>query len=147
MEKTLKFDSKDCLKQALLRKIPKSKHKSQNSINAADKWLEEAKKNFSAGSLNSCLITCYLSMFHAARSILFKDGYREKSHACIARYLEDTYVKKGQLDKKFIDLLDHHREIRHQNQYGFQLYASEEDCKNSLDTAEKFLNEMRKLVK
>lgn len=142
----MKFDYKVCLKQGLLRKVPKSKQKAQNSIFAANKWLDEAKNNLAGGSLNSCVLTCYLAMFHAARSILFRDGFREKSHACIARYLEGIYVKKDQLEKKFIDLLDHHRELRHQNQYGFQLFTSEEDCKNAVDTAESFLSEMRKLL-
>jgi len=41
----LKFDYKVCLKQGLLRKVPKSKQKAQNSIFAANKWLDEAKNN------------------------------------------------------------------------------------------------------
>ena len=92
-------------------------------------------------------MSCYLAMFHSARAILFRDGFREKSHACIARYLEEIYVKKGLLDKKFVDLLDHHRELRHQDQYSVEFFTSEEDCKQALETAEKILSEMKKLLK
>ena len=142
----LRFDFYECLKQGLLRKIPKSRQKAKNSIETAYKWLEEAEKNLASGSFNSCLLSCYLAMFHSARAILYRDGFREKSHACIARYLEEKYVKKGLLKRELIELLDHHRELRHQDQYGLEFFASEEDCKQALETAESFFAEMKKLI-
>ena len=114
---------------------------------AANKWLEEAKKNLASDSLNSCLISCYMVMFHSARAILFKDGFREKSHACIGRYLEEKYVKKGLLNREFVDLLDHHRELRHQDQYSFQFSITKDECQDALETAERFLSEMKSLLK
>jgi uncharacterized protein (UPF0332 family) len=66
----LKFDFYECLKKGLLRRIPKQKQKSKSSIKTAHKWLDEAEKNFRADSLNSCLLSCYLVMFHSARAIL-----------------------------------------------------------------------------
>lgn len=53
----------------------------------------------------------------SARAILFFDGYREKSHACIARYLEEKYTKNKLLENRWIELLDHYRELRHGDQY------------------------------
>lgn len=85
-------------------------------------------------------------MFHSARAILFKDGFREKSHACIARFLEHMYVKPGILEQKYVDLLDHRREIRHQNQYSFNFISTEEDCEQALETTKMFLSEMGKLI-
>ena len=46
---------------------------------------------------SSSILASYMVMFHAARTILFFDGFREKSHACVARYLEEKYVKTGKL--------------------------------------------------
>lgn len=80
MERKLKFDFNECLKKGLLRKIPESRVKAENSIKTAYKWLEEAQKNFKSESFNSCLLSCYLAMFHSARAILFKDGFGKKSH-------------------------------------------------------------------
>jgi len=147
MVRKLNFDYKECLKKGLLRKIPKSKAKSEKSIRTAFKWLEEAEKNLASDSFNSCLLSSYLAMFHSARAILFYDGLREKSHACIARYLEYAYAKKGLLEQKHINLLDHHREIRHQGQYGVEFFATKEECKQALKTSKEFYSEMNKLLK
>lgn len=88
-----------------------------------------------------------MAMFHAARSILFFDGYREKSHACIARYLEEKYVKSQKLDIKWVELLDHSREIRHDDQYNLSFFSTEEEAENALQSAKAFLNEIENLFK
>lgn len=86
-------------------------------------------------------------MFHAGRSILFFDGYREKSHACISRYLEEKYVKSQKLDIKWVELLDHSREIRHDDQYDLSFFSTEEEAVNALQSAKGFINEMENLLK
>ncbi|MBU4501226.1 MAG: HEPN domain-containing protein, partial [Nanoarchaeota archaeon] len=95
MVKNLKqYNYYDCIRGKLLRKIPSSKEKAEGSIKTARKWLEEAEKNLKGKAFNSSVISSYLAMFHSSRAILFFDGFREKSHYCIARYLEEKYVKK-----------------------------------------------------
>ncbi|MCP2520901.1 hypothetical protein NLD30_10735 [SCandidatus Aminicenantes bacterium Aminicenantia_JdfR_composite] len=47
----MKFDFNECLKKGLLRKIPESGVKAENSIKTAYKWLQEAQKNFKSESL------------------------------------------------------------------------------------------------
>ncbi len=49
-------------------------------------------------------------MFHTVRAILIRDRFGEKSHYCVARYLEEKYVKTRKLKRKWIDLLDHYRD-------------------------------------
>ena len=137
---------KDCLDKGLLRKVPPSREKSMNSIRMAEEWLKEAERSLSAGALNSSLLCSYLSMFHSARAILFRDGYREKSHYCIARYLEEVYAKKGLLEMKWIDLLDHYRDLRHASQYSTESFVTEEEAKSALDTAKGFLERMKRLL-
>lgn len=85
-------------------------------------------------------------MFHSARAILFFDGYREKSHACVARYLENQFVNKKKLEKKWVELLDHHREIRHDDQYDLSFYSSEEEAKEAFESARQFLQRMKLLL-
>ena len=85
-------------------------------------------------------------MFHSARAILFRDGYREKSHYCVARYLEEKYVKPGKLERKWVELLDYYREMRHNNQYDLSFFVSEKEAKNSLKSAREFFERMEKLI-
>jgi len=144
--KKLKFNYKECLKLGLLRKIPVSKEKADKSIETADRWINEAAQNLKNKSFNSSVLSSYLAMFHSARAILFFDGYREKSHACISKYLEEFYVKKGLLENKWVELLDHYRELRHDDQYSFNFYATEEEAESALNIAKEFTEKMKKVL-
>jgi uncharacterized protein (UPF0332 family) len=146
MVKTLKLSYDECIKQGLLRKIPVSQQKAAESIITAEKWLDEAQKNLSTKSLRSCLLSAYLAMFHAARSILWSDGFREKSHACIGRYLESVYVNQKLLDKKWVDLFDYYRNIRHDDSYSTSFNATEEECVNVLKSSREFIYCMKTLL-
>ncbi|MGB6340072.1 MAG: HEPN domain-containing protein, partial [Candidatus Aminicenantaceae bacterium] len=110
------------------------------------KWLEETEKNFASGALRSSLLSAYLAMFHSARSILYYDGYREKSHVCVARYLEANYIRKGHLEQKWVELLDHFREIRHSDQYSFNFFTSTEEAEDTIDKSKAFVIRMRNLL-
>lgn len=84
MVKKMKFNLDKLMEMGLLRKIPKSQLKAQESIDTAESWLVEAEHNSENGTFRSCILSSYLAMFHAARAILFSDGYREKSHFAVA---------------------------------------------------------------
>lgn len=140
------FDFNDCIKENLLRKIPSSLDKALQSIKKSKEWLSESEKSLNGGAAGSSILSSYMSMFHAARSILFFDGYREKSHACIARYLEEKYVKIKKLDIKWVELLDHCREVRHDDQYNLSFFSTEEEAENAFKSAKDFLNAMENLL-
>src|SRR3989338_11697299 len=137
---------KDCIEKGLLRKIPASEDNAVRSINKAESWLRESEKSFQGEAYDSSVLSSYLAMFHSARAILFLDGYREKSHACVARYLEEKYVSKKKLEKKWVELLDHHREIRHENQYDLSFFSTDEDTANALEVAKQFFERMKLLI-
>ena len=139
------FNYNDCIKQGLLRKIPPSKDKAKQSLKKAREWLKEAENSLKGKAFSSSILASYMVMFHAARAILFFDGSREKSHACVARYLEEKYVKTGKLDKKWVELLDHSREIRHNDQYDLSFFSTKEEAENALKSANDFLKTMENL--
>lgn len=145
MVRTL-FDYEECLKKGLIRKTAPSRDKARQSLKASFKWLEEAEKNISSDALRSSLLSSYLAVFHAARSVLFYDGYREKSHACVARYLEEKYVRKGLLESKWVEMLDHFRETRHTDQYSFNFFTSHEEVEETIGKSREFVARMKKLL-
>ncbi len=136
----------DCERKGLLRRIPASKEQANESIHTAKLWIEEAEKNIQGGAYRSSVISSYMSMFHAARAILFCDGYREKSHFCIARFLEEKYAKVKLLEQTWIDLLDYYRELRHNDQYSLNFLVTKEEAKGALDNAAKFIERMGALL-
>ena len=140
------FKYKNCIEKGLLRKIPASNDKASRSLSKAERWLRETKNTFKSKAFDSSVLASYLVMFHSARAILFFDGYREKSHTCVARYLEEKYVKTKQLEKKWIELLDHHREVRHDDQYNLSFFSTDKEAKDALASAEQFLARMKLLL-
>ncbi|MEF9437592.1 MAG: HEPN domain-containing protein [Candidatus Mariimomonas ferrooxydans] len=145
MEIKVAFSYKDCIAKGLLRKIPASKDKASRSIRKSEKWLEEAEKTFKSGAFGSSVLASYLVMFHSARAILFFDGFREKSHACVARYFEEKYIKTGKLENKWLELLDYHREVRHNDQYSLSFFSTKDEAKVALESASQFLQRMKRL--
>ncbi|MFA4702138.1 HEPN domain-containing protein [Pyrococcus kukulkanii] len=92
---------KVCIEKGLLRRVPPSTEKAFLSLKRAEEWLVEAEMNLKFGSYRTSLIASYLAMFHSARALLFKDGWREKNHFCVARFLEEFYVKTGKLEQEW----------------------------------------------
>lgn len=110
MRKLLSF--KDYLKQGLIRRTPPSRKVAEESLETAKRHLQEAEKNIEVSSLDSAVVMAYTAAFNAARSLLFKDGYREKSHAYVVKYLEEPYGNRG-IPLDYIRLLDKYRKLRH----------------------------------
>jgi uncharacterized protein (UPF0332 family) len=147
VRKLKRFDFDDCIRENLLRSIPPSKEKARSSIRAALKWLGDAEKSMGSKAFNSSVLSSYLAMFHSARALLFFDGFREKSHYCIARYLEEKYVKKKLLESRWVELLDHYRELRHNDQYSTSFFATKDEAESALKTAKEFIERMRSLLR
>ena len=134
------------MERGLLRRVVPSKEKGLLSIKRAEEWLLEAKTTLEFGSYRSSLIASYMAMFHAARALLFKDGWREKSHYCIARYLEEFYVKSGKLDGSWVELLDRMRELRHEDQYDIVYTPDAEEAEEGIRIAGEFIQVIKKLL-
>lgn len=141
-----RIEFEDCIRQGLLRKVIPSAEKAKKGIGKALIFLEQAKKAFSIGAYDSSLMTCYQAIFISAKSVLLKDGYREKSHACVARYLEEKYAKTGKIDIKWVELLDRYRDLRHNDEYNVFFFASKKDCQELIKFASEFIDEMKRLI-
>jgi uncharacterized protein (UPF0332 family) len=141
-----RIEFSDCIEQELLRKVIPSIDKARKGIGKAKSFLEQAKKAFHIEVLDSSLMTCYQAIFLAAKSVLLKDGYREKSHACVARYLEEKYAKPGKIDIKWVELLDRYRDMRHQDEYNVFFFASKKDCQDLIKFAAEFIEEMERII-
>lgn len=137
----------ECFKKGLIRKIPASEEKALKSMAKADRWLKEAKKNLEHDLLDSCLVSSYSAMFHAARALLFRDGLREKNHYCVARYLEEKYVGGGKLPRVVVDLLDRFRNLRHTDLYQLDFFATKEEAEEAIKSAGIVIEEITHLVK
>ena len=146
MEKRLRIEFQECIKQGLLRKLVPSPEKAKRGLKKAQVFLAQAKKAYDVKAYDSCLMTCYQAIFLSAKAVLFKDGYREKSHACVARYIEEKYAKSGKIELKWIELLDRYRDLRHDDEYNVFFFASEKECEALIKFAAKFIEQMEKII-
>jgi len=71
---------------------------------------------------------------------------REKSHYCIARYLEAKYADRGLLEPLWVQRLDQYRDLRHADQYDTGFHATKDEAKEALKIATEFLDRMKELV-
>jgi len=136
------FDS--CVAQGLLRKIPPSARQAEEQLKKARVLLAEAKLALGNDSPNSAVIGAYSAMLDAARAVLFRDGWREKSHACVAKYLEAKYI--GELGEEAVQLFDEYRDKRHKTMYSGDYYPDMEEAARVVSFAEKFINGVKGLL-
>ena len=127
----------DCIKKGLIKKIAASPKQARDLVDKAKALAEEAKGAVDNDRPNLGVLGGYSAMFMAARALLFRDGYRERSHACVARYIEANY--KGEINARFIDLLDQYRTKRHKVVYGADYYPTIDEAKNVVECAAEFI--------
>ncbi|HIH19543.1 TPA: HEPN domain-containing protein [Candidatus Micrarchaeota archaeon] len=137
------FDS--CVAQGLLRKIAPSKVQAEEQLKKAAVLLSEAKSALENDMPNSAVIGGYSAMLDAARAVLFRDGWREKSHACVASYLRARYGKE--VGVSAIDLFDEYRDKRHKTMYSGDYYPDAEEAERVVGFAEEFLQKIPLLLK
>ena len=51
-------------------------------------------------------------MFHAARTLLYHKGYREKSHYCLILAMKAFYVSEGVLEMRLVESLQAAKAMR-----------------------------------
>lgn len=142
----MRLDFFECERKGLLRKIAPSSENANKSIQKSKNLIAEAETDYKNNSFTACLLLSYTAMFHAARALLLKDGFREKSHACIGRYLEEKYVKTGKLEQKWIDGFDRFREMRHTELYDLEFKAESPQAAEALSASKIFLQRIEKLL-
>ena len=134
---------KDCLEQGFLRKIAVDKKLIEKELKESAYDLESAKKALSENDYKWCIIKSYYSMFHAAKSVMFKLGYIEKRHFAVNVVLEDLN-KKGKLESKYISYFSAALSSREEADYHYNY--SKEIATHNIMMAEEFLGIMKILL-
>lgn len=132
----------DCFKEGLLRKMKPSKQYAMKSLETSLSYIQNAKDNLKMKNNNLVIFCSYTSMFHAARSLLFKDGIKERSHLCVISYIKETYPRLRRLANQ----LDTYRRNRHNTLYALDFLISDDDAKQAIDDAELFYKQLESII-
>lgn len=139
-----KIEFEKCLKKNNLRISSDVKRLVHKELKLAKSDLSEAEAGLKRESYKWSTIQSYYVMFHAARSLLFAKGYREKSHYCLRIAIEVLYVEPGDIPRRMIDALEVAKELRENADY--EGHFSEVGARKLVASAEKWLEITQKLT-
>jgi len=137
-------DFERCIKERRLTKIKPSKEMIQKEVESAKYDLERARNSLGEDDFKWAAVQSYYSMFHAAKALVLKRGYREKSHFCLIVALRELYVEEDRLNAEMVENLELCMSLRHEADYGLTYH--QESAETALKYAEEFLNEALNLI-
>jgi len=133
----------ECIEKKAIQRFIQGPSQVAESLLKARELVEEAKKNMRIGSYNSVIILAYSAAFTAARALLFRDGFREKTHECLIAYLR---VRHKELPEYLINQLDHFRSYRHGVLYDVGFRPTVDECKEAVSFAEEMISTVEKAL-
>jgi len=137
-------DFERCVKERRLIKIKPSNEMIQKEIDSAEYDLERARNSLEEGDFKWAAVQSYYSMFHAAKALVLKKGYREKSHFCLIIALGELYVEEDKLNVEMVENLELCMSLRHEADYGLTYH--QESAETAIKYAEEFLNNSLELI-
>ena len=138
-------DFEKCLNERRIIKIDASNEMIKKEIEGAKYDLSSAEESLHDEDYKWASVQAYYSIFHAAKALVLKKGYREKSHYCLLIALRELYVKSKELDAEFAENFEIGMDIRHEADYA--LTFDEESAKIAIGNARKFLEKTLVLLK
>lgn len=134
-----------CFNDRLLIKGPREIHLAHKSLKRAFAILQEIPKIVNAALLELAVQRIYQAAFHGVKSLLYKDGVKERSHYCVSLYFKETYKKHISADA--LSLLDRLRDIRHESQYGLESpMLSEEQIQDWFQETQELLTTLETII-
>jgi uncharacterized protein (UPF0332 family) len=132
----------DCFRKGLLKQDKPQKDLALKDLRQAEFFLSETEDLLSEKKIMAA-IALYNAFFHCARALLWKDGITERSHFCIARYIEENYLPELE---KFLNSFETMMSIRHNVQYSTEPAEVEEDLEELHDLCEKFIEKVKMIL-
>jgi len=135
---------KECLKSRKIIPFPRAKRLVNKELAAAEDDLAEAKDRLKHSKHKYATINSYYSIFHAARALLYSQGYRERSHRCLSIALEALFVGTGKMTIHSIRIFKNSMSLRENADYSSSF--SKESALLGITNAQDFLKTARSLL-
>ena len=82
---------KELIDKGLIKEQSLDTDEVKGSLALAQRFLDRAKGNLEINFYDVAFLLAYNSMFHAARALLFKAGYKERSHFALIEAVRILY--------------------------------------------------------
>jgi len=134
----------NCLKRNKIVKLSKASTLVSKELGLSSDDLKYARESFSDKNYKWATIQSYYSMFHTARALLYKKGYREKSHFCLIEAVRSLYVIEGKLSREFVEAMQLGKSLRENADYYGDF--DKESSKEMIETAERFFKTAKTIL-
>lgn len=102
----------DCLKRGKIIHFPSAKKLATKELDVARADLLASQHSLKKKNYKWATVQAYYTMFHAARTLLYHKGYREKSHYCLILAMKAFYVSEGILEIRLVESLQMAKAMR-----------------------------------
>lgn len=134
MGKTVEILFNDCLANGRVRMSKETIGLVLKELRISEEDLNEARDGLKNSRWKWSTIQAYYSMFHSARALIYKKGYREKSHFCLKVTLE--YLYAGNVSQYLVDDFQTAKIMRENADY--EEHFSDIGAKKIVKSAEEF---------
>jgi len=128
-----------CLDSKKIIPFARGKNLVKKELSVAKGDLSDAKAGYENERYKWSTIQAYYAMFHAARALIYSQGYREKSHYCLAVALKALFVDEGTVDAQLVRDFLNAMNLREAADYEAEF--SQSGAKAVIASAEKFMKE------
>lgn len=139
------YDLKEALEKKKIVSFPAGPILISKELEAAKEDLFDAKDLFSRERFKSATTLAYYTIFHTARALLFKKGYREKSHIQLGFAIKAFYVDKELLPQEYYDNFIQALDFRELADY--KIKFSKEGAQRNIQAAEEAIRLTEALLK
>ena len=109
-----------CLSSGRIQRVDAEMEWVQKELEQASYDLARARGSLKRRDYKWAIVQGYYSMFHGAKALVLRAGYREKSHVCLIVALRHLYVAQGRLDAVNADNLEQAMGLRNQADYSLE---------------------------
>lgn len=127
----------DCLKRRKIVRFAPAKKLAIKELDVARADLVASRQSLKQKNYKWTTVQAYYTMFHAARTLLYHKGYREKSHYCLILAMKAFYVSEGVLEMRLVESLQAAKAMREGADY--ENTFDPKSAKALVEQAEEFL--------
>lgn len=134
----------ECFGKGQLRKAQNTKEETLAQLRIAEDYAKKAEKVLDKELYDISFLTAYISLFHSARALLYKKGYKERSHYCLFEFVRQEFKGKPEI-VRMAEMGQNYRETRRMVQYEGSL-CSENSAREAIRDAKKFVELAREEI-
>jgi len=116
-------------------------------VEKADKFLKTAEQALNIGDYDSRVSRCYYAMSFMAEAALLTKNLSASSHKGVISLFGEHFIKAGIFDRGLGKALNDAYDKRLIGDYGIGFIVTEEEAKDTLETAENFVQTLKSYLK